>query len=206
MSRAGMLIAIGCLVLAAGFSGVAAQESPSDPPVANVLVSRQLAARAHLAVGDAVTLAGDTAGTRAVRFRVAGVYEPTPDPMRFNVERLEVRLHLDDLMSLTADPDWDSPPVLTAYARLHGATNAGWNFLTGPRATIRKLAADDLKFVVAEKSPDQRDSANDLFIHSTRFVVVDRAGRIRGYYDGEAASARADVLKAVNRLLREKRP
>jgi ABC-type lipoprotein release transport system permease subunit len=104
MSRAGILIAIGCLVLAAGSSGVAAQESSSDSPVADVLVSRQLAARARLAVGDAVTLAADAAGTRAVRFRVAGVYEPTPDPMRFNVERLEVRLHLGDLMDLTADP------------------------------------------------------------------------------------------------------
>ena len=61
-------------------------------------MSRQLAARAHLAVGDVVTLAADAAGTRAVRFRVAGVYEPTPDPMKFNVERLEVRLHLDDLL------------------------------------------------------------------------------------------------------------
>jgi ABC-type lipoprotein release transport system permease subunit len=69
----------------------------------DVLVSRQLMARANLKIGDVVTVAADPAGVRGARFRVAGVYEPTPDPMKFNVERLEARLHLDDLLSLTAD-------------------------------------------------------------------------------------------------------
>jgi len=71
---------------------------------ADVLVSRQLAARAHLGAGDSITLAADASGARRSVFRVAGIYEPTPDPMRFNVERLEVRLHLDDLTRLSADP------------------------------------------------------------------------------------------------------
>jgi FtsX-like permease family protein len=77
-------------------------DAKTAPPA--VLVSRQLMARAHLSVGDVVTLAADPSATRAAQFRVAGVYEPTPDPMKFNVERLEARLHLDDLLSLTADP------------------------------------------------------------------------------------------------------
>ena len=76
--------------------------TPDAPP--DMLVSRQLLARANLTIGDVVTVAADPGGTRAARFRVAGVYEPTPDPMKFNVERLEARLHLDDLLSLTADP------------------------------------------------------------------------------------------------------
>jgi len=70
----------------------------------DVLVSRQLAARAHLTVGDTVTLAADANGARARTFRVAGIYEPTPDPMRFTAERIEGRLHLPDLIALTADP------------------------------------------------------------------------------------------------------
>ena len=75
---------------------------PAAPP--DILVSRQLMARAQLTIGDVVTVAADADGTRAAQFRVAGMYEPTPDPMKFNVERLEARLHLDDLLSLTADP------------------------------------------------------------------------------------------------------
>jgi ABC-type lipoprotein release transport system permease subunit len=132
VSRVRIVAAICCSALALSApSRAAGDESPSARPVASVLVSRQLAARAHLAVGDAVTLAADPAGSRAVRFRVAGVYEPTPDPMRFNVERLEVRLHLDDLIGVAADPAdpsskdsvtainvrLDNPAAATAFSR-----------------------------------------------------------------------------------------
>ena len=55
-----------------------------------VLVSRQALARAHLAVGDLVTLAPNPSGAGGRQFRIAGAYEPTPDPMKFNVERMEV--------------------------------------------------------------------------------------------------------------------
>ena len=73
----------------------------ADPPA--ILVSRQLAARAHIAVGDIVSLAVDAGGARSRQFRVTGVYEPTPDPMRFTAERLETRLHLPDLADILAD-------------------------------------------------------------------------------------------------------
>jgi putative ABC transport system permease protein len=76
----------------------------SDEPVP-LLVSRQLAARANLAIGDTVTLAVDPNGARATTFRVAGIYEPTPDPMRFTAERMEARVHLPALIAMTADPD-----------------------------------------------------------------------------------------------------
>lgn len=52
-----------------------------------------------------MTLAADANGTRARQFRIAGLYEPIPDPLKFNVDRLETRLHLDDLLQLIADPN-----------------------------------------------------------------------------------------------------
>ena len=70
----------------------------------SILVSRQLAARAHLAVGDIVTLGSDPQGHRRAEFRIAGIYEPTPDPMRFTASRIEARLHLPDVVDLVADP------------------------------------------------------------------------------------------------------
>lgn len=69
-----------------------------------VLVSRQLLNHAHLSIGDVITLAVDPSGARSARFRIAGVYEPTPDPMKFSAERNEVRLHLPDLTALASDP------------------------------------------------------------------------------------------------------
>ena len=69
----------------------------------SILVSRQLAEREGLSVGDEVQLAIEATST-SVRFRVAGLYEPTPNPMHLGVVPLEVRLHLPDLLTLTRDP------------------------------------------------------------------------------------------------------
>jgi ABC-type lipoprotein release transport system permease subunit len=98
-----MAIAFGCAAALAAIASARADVSPTRDATPDVLVSRQLLARANLRIGDVVTVAADPAGARSAQFRVAGVYEPTPDPMRFNIERLEARLHLDDLLSLTAE-------------------------------------------------------------------------------------------------------
>jgi len=89
------------LVLAAAPHAAA---PPVEPEAPAVLISRQLLRDAHLTVGDLVLLSADRAGAHGVRFRIAGVYEPTPDPLKYNVELLEARLHLPDLIALTANP------------------------------------------------------------------------------------------------------
>src|SRR5262249_29528552 len=91
-----------CVLLAALLLSSGAILS-SDAPLPAILVSRQLAARAHIAAGDKVTLAADPGGTRSKTFLVAGIYEPTPDPMRFTAERLEARMHLPDMTALATD-------------------------------------------------------------------------------------------------------
>jgi len=89
------------LILVAPATGA---DGPSDAQPPAVLLSRQLAARAGISVGDTVAFAIDAAGTHTVRFRVTGIYEPTPDPMRFTAKRLEAHMHLPDLMGLVANP------------------------------------------------------------------------------------------------------
>lgn len=108
------------------------------------------------------------------------------------------------LVSLTADPGFDTPDVLKKYGDRYHAVHDNWHFLTGPKPEIQRLSVEDLKFVVVDKAQDQRDSADDLFIHSTRFVLVDKRGRIRAYFDGEAPATRVEVLRAMEKLLREK--
>ena len=81
---------------------VAAATAPAaDLPA--ILVSRQLAERERLRTGDTVTLALDAKGAGPRQFRVDGIYEPTPDPMRFTARRLEARMHLPDLVAMTSD-------------------------------------------------------------------------------------------------------
>lgn len=79
-----------------------AQEQPDQMPT--VLISRQLSIAEGLSVNDTIRLASEPGGAGARPFRIAGIYEPTPDPMRLTSRRMEARLHLPDLLALTSDP------------------------------------------------------------------------------------------------------
>jgi putative ABC transport system permease protein len=85
------------MVVAAG--AVRAADTPSS-----ILISRQLAEGENLAAGDVVRLGGEADGRDAREFRVAGIYEPTPDPVRLGAVIREVRMHLPDLLELTRTP------------------------------------------------------------------------------------------------------
>ena len=92
------------LLLAAGAVLAAARPIASDEHTPTILVSRQLLQAYGLSVGDVVSLSTDPTGARARQFRIAARYEPMPDPMRLGSTRHEVRMHLPDLIELTADP------------------------------------------------------------------------------------------------------
>ncbi len=98
------------------------------------------------------------------------------------------------LVSFTVDPATDTPPVLAAYAKLHGASPAVWYFLTGPVPVLQMLDRDAFKLGNIDASMQ----------HSTRFVLVDRRGRIRRYYDTTEASAIPKVIADVSALARER--
>lgn len=72
--------------------------------VPTILVSRQLAESDGLAPGSVVRLSPNADGTGARSFRVAGIYEPVPDPARLGSVAREVRFHLPDLLDLTRAP------------------------------------------------------------------------------------------------------
>jgi protein SCO1/2 len=104
------------------------------------------------------------------------------------------------LLLLTADPDYDTPPVLREYGQRFGADFTRWDFLTGPQLRIYTLATQQLLLAVAE-NPNPADAApQDLFVHSTKLVLVDAQGRVRAAYDGEDPAARDQVLADLHRL------
>lgn len=96
-------------------------------------------------------------------------------------------------VSFSVDPDYDTPEVLTAYAERFGA-GGDWLFLTGERQAIWDLSVQGFKLTAGEASGTPNEHGPVL--HSTRFVLVDGHGRIRGYYD----AFEADEL---DRLVRE---
>ena len=99
--------AFGSFVLVLGLAGSAAAQQTTAQPTAvpDVLVSRHLAESENLVVGSVVRLATDATGARAREFRVAGIYEPTPDPARLGVAPRTVRMHLPDLLEMTRPID-----------------------------------------------------------------------------------------------------
>jgi hypothetical protein len=90
------------ITLTAAASLISARQLPAEIP--GILVTRQLMEARGLHAGDVVRLATDASGANARPFRIDGVYEPTPDPMRFAQPKFEVRLHLPDLAPLVSEP------------------------------------------------------------------------------------------------------
>jgi protein SCO1/2 len=103
------------------------------------------------------------------------------------------------LISLTTDPVFDTPEVLKQYAQRFSADSNRWTFLTGSPAQISGLAIDSLKLTAVEKAPQDRESPEDLFIHSTIFVLVDRQARLRGIF--ETTGPDIDPLQVKNKIL-----
>jgi protein SCO1/2 len=113
------------------------------------------------------------------------------------------------LVTLTTDPEYDRPKVLKKYGEEYSADPNRWMFLTGTKPEIRKLGVDSLKLAALDKSPEERESPNDLFIHATIFVVVDRKAQLRGVFEttGEGIDPKqvqAKILESVSQLEREK--
>jgi cytochrome oxidase Cu insertion factor (SCO1/SenC/PrrC family) len=59
---------------------------------------------------------------------------------------------------------------------------------------------------VADTDPAQRTNDADLFIHSTKFVVVDKQGQVRAVFEGTEPESRPKLLGTIEQLLAEKRP
>jgi protein SCO1/2 len=104
------------------------------------------------------------------------------------------------LVSITVDPERDSPKVLQRFADGYGALKDRWYFLTGDGAAIQQLAN---KGFLLSAATSTGGSTEEPIIHSNRFVLVDRQARIRGYYDGTDEEGVKQLLKDLNKLYRE---
>lgn len=96
------------------------------------------------------------------------------------------------LVSISVDPAWDSPEVLSQYAKRFKADPERWFFLTGDKKSIYRLAQEGFRLSAVPAS----DGAENVFIHSSRFMLVDPQEIIRGYYD-------SNDMEALNRLRRD---
>ncbi len=103
------------------------------------------------------------------------------------------------LVSISVDPEHDTPGVLNSYAKLAHADADRWLFLTGPRQAVWQLVRDGFKLPVGQ---DADNAAMPIF-HSQKFVLVDQAGRIRGFYDGLTPEGKDKLMKDLDAIIRE---
>lgn len=126
---------------------------------------------------------------------------PGPCPMiSSRMSELQKPLEKTDvhLVSFSVDPEKDTPAVLRDYAAKLQAEPGRWDFLTGSKSTIYKLSHDGFKLAVSDGSDEQ-----GIPVHSTRMVLVDRQGQIRGYYDAVEPEAITKLVADTTHLLRE---
>jgi len=105
------------------------------------------------------------------------------------------------LVSFSVDPDHDTPVVLAEYARAHGIEGPSWLFLTGEKAVVRGLIREGFLLPV-EDTPDVPQMP---VLHSSRFVLVDSEGRIRGMYLPFEPGEPERLLDDLTALRREER-
>jgi cytochrome oxidase Cu insertion factor (SCO1/SenC/PrrC family) len=126
---------------------------------------------------------------------------PGPCPMiSSRMSELQKPLENTDvhLVSVSVDPKHDTPAVLRSYADKLRAQPQRWDFLTGSQSAIYDLSRNGFKLAI-----DDGTAENGVPVHSTRVILVDRRGEIRGYYDATAPDAVTKLLADTNHLLRE---
>jgi protein SCO1/2 len=118
---------------------------------------------------------------------------------RMSAQMRQVQTALHDmqdvrLVSFTVDPARDTPTVLAKYADRYQAQPGVWYFLTGPQPDLQKLARN--VFMLGDVNGDLE--------HSTRFVLVDKQSRVRGYYLTSEDDAIPRVIADARRVSKER--
>jgi cytochrome oxidase Cu insertion factor (SCO1/SenC/PrrC family) len=154
--------------------------------------------------GDSVRLA-DLAGRPWIGDFIFTNCTSSCPMMTAQLQRLDKALGDEDLpvrlVSFSVDPEHDTPAKLADYAKGYGAKADRWLFLTGDKVQLRKLSTDGFHLPASDVSPEEAAQGVEAVLHSTRLVLVDAQGHIRGYYDGTDAKAMEQLGQDLRRLL-----
>jgi protein SCO1/2 len=104
------------------------------------------------------------------------------------------------IISLTTDPEFDSPDILNNFAKANQATSTNWFFLTGDKQALVTLAVNNLKMVSLPKEESKRETPTDLFIHSSLIVLVDQNGQVRASFDSGSKDLLPEIQSTLKRI------
>ena len=105
------------------------------------------------------------------------------------------------LVSISVDPERDTPERLAAYAARYGANPISWSFLTGPQQAIQATVVDGFKVGAGKERSAGADGGAGFWeiFHGEKLVLVDRQLRIRGYFDATPDGIN-QLMEAVGRV------
>ena len=104
------------------------------------------------------------------------------------------------ILSHSVKPEEDSVAQLKSYAAEHHVTDFRWNFLTGPRGEIERLAKDSY---FANLNDGRSYGTSDL-VHTETVFLVDPRGRIRGVYNGTLGLDIDRLVEDIRVLIKER--
>jgi protein SCO1 len=102
------------------------------------------------------------------------------------------------LLSHTVTPKIDTVPVLKAYAKKKGVIDSKWNLVTGNEKDIYYMARTSYLAAKTNSSAELYD-----MVHTENFILVDKKGRIRGFYNGTNLDSLVEGEKNVRQLLED---
>ena len=109
--------------------------------------------------------------------------------MSLKMKELNQKLPKASFASFTTDPDYDTPQVLSTYANWYEADSKRWLFLTGTKEMLNAVMAGF-----------KMGRVDDPAMHSDRFVLVDKTGQIRGFYDANDNVSIEKLMKDIRVL------
>jgi protein SCO1/2/putative membrane protein len=103
------------------------------------------------------------------------------------------------LVSISVDPEHDTPSVLSEYARKYNATPERWWFLTGDKVQIYELIQGGFKLGLQKASPAEKAAGSEAITHSDRLALVED-GQVIGFFESNDHASLDVLLERARRL------
>lgn len=121
------------------------------------------------------------------------------DALKMRDPRRQMDVNFVHFLSFSVDPERDSVATLKKYADKYGVNPDVWWLLTGPKKTIYDFAFEELKLGIQDG-----EGIDANFLHTDKFVLIDREKQVRGYYSGLDANELSKLAEDLTIIMLEK--